>query len=84
MLNSHPRSWAMNLIDNECYWNHTLAWFYAGVGHLGRKEMPGSMGKVTVMLPVWFGGCCGPPWTLASQVERSKKGSKDEGAMATT
>jgi hypothetical protein len=25
MLNSHPRSWEMNLIDNECYWNHTLA-----------------------------------------------------------
>jgi hypothetical protein len=31
-------------------------------------------GKVAVMLPIRYGGCCRPPWTLPSQVERSQKG----------
>jgi hypothetical protein len=68
------RPWAMDLIDSKLLLESHISMICAGFGQLGRKEVPESMGKVVVMLPVRFGGCCRPPWTLQSQVERSQKG----------
>jgi hypothetical protein len=61
------------LDNNKLLMGSHISMICVGVGQLGSKEMPESMRKMAVMLPVWFGGCCRPPWTLHNQVERCQK-----------